>query len=82
MKYAIVKCTDTNFAVHGEYPTLEAAKVAFHQYSAALWNDPGTAKAMVKIVDEQLDCVEGYMELVLHPQEASNEPEETGGGEE
>lgn len=72
MKYAIVKCTNTNFAIHGEYPTLEAAKVAWHQYSAALWNDPGTAKAMVKIVDEQLDCVEGYQELVIHPQESSN----------
>lgn len=74
MKYAIVKCTDTNYAIHGEYPTLEAAKIAFHQYAAALWNDPSTAKAMVKIVDEQLDCVEGYMELVLHPEE-TNEPE-------
>ena len=45
MKYAIVKCTDTNFAIHGEYPTIEAAKIAFHQFSAALWNDPSTAKA-------------------------------------
>lgn len=75
MKYAIVKCTDTNFAVHGEYPTLQAAKVAWHQYSAILWNDPATTKAMVKIVDEQLDCVEGYMELVIHQQEQTNEPE-------
>lgn len=66
MKYAIIKCTDTNFAVHGEYPTLESAKVAFHQYSAALWNDPSTEKAMVKIVDEQLDTVEGYRESIRH----------------
>ena len=66
MKYAIIKCTDTNFAVHGEYPDLNAAKVAFHQYSAALWNDPSTEKAMVKIVDEQLDTVEGYRESIRH----------------
>lgn len=72
MKYAIIKCTNTNFAIHGEYPTLEAAKVAWHQHSAALWNDLNTTKATVKIVDEQLDCVEGYRELVIHPQEASN----------
>lgn len=64
MKYAIIKCTDTNFAVHGEYPTLQAAKIAFHQYSANLWNDSGTEKAMVKIVDEQLDCAEGYREFI------------------
>ena len=64
MKYAIIKCTDTNFAVHGEYLTLQAAKVAFHQYSANLWNDPNTTKAMLKIVDEQLDNVEWYRESI------------------
>lgn len=64
MKYAIIRCTDTNFAVHGEYPTIEAAKIAWHQLSAALWNDPVTTKAMVKIVDEQLDCAEGYREFI------------------
>lgn len=69
MKYAIVKCTDTNFAVHGEYPTIEAAKIAFHQFSAALWNDLSTTRAVVKIVDEQLNCAEGYMEFVMHPSE-------------
>lgn len=69
MKYAIIKCTDTNFAVHGEYPTIEAAKIAYHQLSAALWNDPGTEKAMVKIVDEQLDNVEEYREFIHHDQE-------------
>lgn len=75
MKYAIVRCTDGNFAVHGEYPTVEAAKVAWHQYSAALWNDPGTTNAMVKIVDEQLDTVEGYRESIHREQEQANEPE-------
>lgn len=73
MKYAIIKCTDTNFAIHGEYPTIEAAKIAFHQFSAALWNDPGTEKAMVKIMDEQLDCAEGYREFIN--KEQTNEPE-------
>lgn len=72
MKYAIIRCTDTNFAVHGEYPTIEAAKIAFHQFSAALWNDPNTTKAMVKIVDEQLDCAEGYREFIRHETEQTN----------
>lgn len=75
MKYAIVKCTDTNFAVHGEYPTIEAAKIAFHQFSAALWNDPNTTNATVKIVDEQLDCVEDYREFIHHETEQTNESE-------
>lgn len=77
MKYAIIRCTDTNFAVHGEYPTLQAAKVAFHQYSAILWNDPNTTKAMLKIVDEQLDCVENYRESIHHETEQTNEPEQS-----
>lgn len=72
MKYAIIKCTDTNFAIHGEYPNLEAAKVAFHSYCAALWNDPNTTKAMVKIMDENLDNAEGYRDFITH----SVEPEE------
>lgn len=75
MKYAIIRCTDGNFAVHGEYPTIEAAKIAWHQLSAALWNDPGTTKAMVKIVDEQLDNAEGYREFIHHETEQTNEPE-------
>lgn len=75
MKYAIIKCTNTNFAIHGEYPNLEAAKIAFHQFSAALWNDPNTTNAMVKIVDEQLDCAEGYRESIHRGQEQTNEPE-------
>ena len=69
MKYAIIKCTDGNFTVHGEYPTIEAAKIAYHQLSAALWNDSGTTKAMVKILDEQLDCAERYQEYIYHPTE-------------
>ena len=75
MKYAIIKCTDTNFAIHGEYPTIEAAKIAFHQFLAALWNDPSTTNATVKIVDEQLDCAEGYREFIHHEKEQTNEPE-------
>lgn len=69
MKYAIIRCTDGNYAVHGEYPTIEAAKIAYHQLSAALWNDPKTEKAMVKIVDEQLDNAEGYRDFIHHETE-------------
>lgn len=73
MKYAIIRCTDSNFAVHGEYPSLTAAKVAFHQLSAALWNDAGTMKATVMIVDETLINAEGKYEDIN--KEAANEPE-------
>lgn len=75
MKYAIIRCTDGNFAVHGEYPSLKAAKVAFHQLSAALWNDAGTTRAKVMIVDENFNNIDGCYEDINKAAEAANEPE-------
>ena len=57
MKYAVVKCVNGNFAIsteHGE--NKDAAKIAYHQLCAALINDQTTQTAMVKVVDENLDC--------------------------
>lgn len=39
MKYAIITCINSNFAVKAEYPTLDKAKVGFHQQCATLWNE-------------------------------------------
>ena len=65
MTYAIIKVTDGNYAVHAEgITTVQSAKISFHQLCAALWNDPNTEKAMVMIVDENLDAVEGYREFI------------------
>lgn len=82
MKYAIVACTNGNFAVkteHGE--NKQAALVAFHQLSAAYWNAPDVTTAMIKVVDENLDTVDGKMEYITHEPVASvpvveEEPEE------
>lgn len=74
MKYAVIQCINGNFSVHAEgFTDINAAKISFHQFCAALWNDPGTKKATVKIVDEQLDCAEGYQEFILHLVEENNE---------
>lgn len=75
MKYAIYKCTDGNFAVHGEYPDPKPAKVAFHLLSAALWNDAATTRAKIMIVDENLITVDGCYEDINKTAEATNEPE-------
>lgn len=75
MKYAIIRCTDSNFAVHGEYPDPKPAKVAFHQYCASLWNDAATVTAKVMIVDENLINVDGCYEDIDKSAEAANEPE-------
>ena len=67
MKYAIIKVINGNYFIHSEGITdLSSAKTQFHTVCAALWNAPDVETAMVKIVDEQLDCVDGYMDLISH----------------
>lgn len=78
MKYAVVKTINGNYFIHGEYGTnLEGAKVAFHALCQTLWNAQDVEKAVVKIVDENLDCVERYMEHVTHGvEEGENDSED------
>lgn len=75
MKYAIIRCTDSNYDIHSEHQDIEAAKIAFHSYCAALWNDKNTKMATVKIMDENLDNAEGYRDFIHHETEQTNEPE-------
>lgn len=70
MKYAIIKVINGNYFIHSEGITdLSSAKTQFHTVCATLWNAPDVETAMVKIVDEQLDCVDGYMDLIIHKAE-------------
>lgn len=67
MKYAVVKVVNGNFAISTEHDSdLKAAKVAFHQLCASLENAPDVITAEVKIMDENLDCVERKMEFISH----------------
>ena len=68
MKYAILKVTNSNFAVHAEGSSIDGLKVNYHQLCASLWNDAETKTAKVMIVDEQLNCVDGYAEFIHHEQ--------------
>lgn len=70
MKYAIIKCVNSNYSIHAEgIETVEAAKKQFHGCCQALWNDSSVVTAHVMIADEQLDPVEGYKEFIHHEQE-------------
>lgn len=72
MKYAIIKVINGNFFIHAEgIADLSAAKVQFHGLAQTLWSAPDVLTAMIMIADEQLDAVEGYKELITHPQEAA-----------
>ena len=76
MKYAILKCINGNYFVHSEGITdIAAAKVQFHGLCQTLWNASDVITAEVMIVDEQLDCVEGYKEFIHHEPTVTPEPE-------
>ena len=57
-----------------EHSSPEAALVEFHGRCRVLWNEPTVIKATVKILDEQLDCYQGYSEIITHAQ--AEEPAE------
>lgn len=69
MKYAVLAVTDGNYNIHTEHSDLTAAKVEYHGYCKALWNDLNTSEAMVAIVDVNLDVVERYKEFIHHDAE-------------
>lgn len=67
MKYAIIKVINGYYFIHAEGITdLTSAKTQFHSLCQTLWSAPDVEKAYVQIIDEQLDCVEGYKEYIHH----------------
>ena len=67
MKYAIIKVINGNYFIHAEgIDTIEQAKIVYHGLCQTLWNASDVFGAYVMIVDEQLDCVEGYKEYIHH----------------
>lgn len=68
MKYAIVKVINGNYFIHAEGITsITSAKSQFHGLCQALWNATDVISAEVKIMDENLDCVEESKEYISHP---------------
>ena len=77
MKYAIIKVINGNYFIHAEGITdIANAKKSFHGLCQTLWNAPDVLSAYVMIVDEQLDCAEGYKEYIHHVPAPAPEGEE------
>lgn len=76
MKYYVIHVSNGALQIQSitEHSTPEAALVEFHGRCRALWNESAVIKATVKILDEQLDCYNGYAEVITHEQP---EPEQT-----
>ena len=67
MNYAVIKVVNGNFAVSTEHgDNLQGAIIAFHNLCAALWNDSAAVEAVVKVVDTNLDTVDGKVEFISH----------------
>ena len=75
MKYSLIACTNGNFAVKSEHgENKQAAMVAFHKLCETYWNAPDVTSAMIKVVDENLDTVDGKMEYITHDVQPVIEP--------
>lgn len=67
MKYAVVQVINGNYSIYAEGITdLNSAKVSFHGRCQALWNAPDVITGCVVIVDEFLQCVGPYREVITH----------------
>ena len=66
MKLFVVQNANSNMTIVSEWnDNPNGAKQAFHNTCKNLWADKDTTKATVKILDEQLDCYEGYVESII-----------------
>lgn len=74
-KYAVVTVTDGAFLIRSEWGDKEKAFAAFHSLCATLYNDPSMAgkAGMVKVLDANLDCVDGKMEFIDRTNENSSD---------
>lgn len=65
-KYVVITVVDGNFLIRSEWGNKDSAIQAFHSLCAALIGDTGFSTAMVRVLDENLDTVDGKMEYITH----------------
>lgn len=68
MKYYVIYVSNGALQIDQitEWGNLDSAKAKFHDVCKNLWNAPDVVTASVKILDSQLDNVEGYKEFISH----------------
>lgn len=79
MKFIVISVTDGNFLIRSEHDTKEKAFTAFHNLCGLLLADSSMAgkKGMVRVLDENLDTVEGKMEFIDRTGETATVEETT-----
>lgn len=65
--YAVIQFINGAFSIKYEGDNLDSIKYNYHNWCALLWNDTEAVDGVVKIVDNKLDTVDGYVEFISHP---------------
>lgn len=67
MKYYVIRVSNGNLTIASEWNNdLNGAKVAYHNDCKTFWNAPDVIRGVVAIVDEELNVVGGYKEIITH----------------
>ena len=66
-KYAVIQQINGAYAVKYEGENLDSMKYNYHNWLSLLYNDTGAVKGVVKLVDENLDVVDGCVEFIDKP---------------
>ena len=64
--YAVIQQSNGAFLVKFEGANLNSMKYNYHNLCAQLWNDSEAIDAVVKLVDGNLDTVDGCVEFIQH----------------
>ena len=77
MEYTVLSNTDGNIIIRAEHiKDKESAIKSFHHWCEIIMDDKSFEYGMIKLMDENLDCVEGKMELINRRQVESEPVEE------
>ena len=69
-KYAVIQQINGAYAVKYEGENLDSMKYNYHNWLSLLYNDTGAVKGVVKLVDGNLDVVDGCVEFIDKPAKA------------
>ena len=69
-KYAVIQQINGAFTVKFEGENLDSLKYNFDNWCALLWNDTGAVSGIVKLVDSNLDVVDGFIQIIEHEAKA------------
>lgn len=68
--YSVIQQINGAFAVKYEGENLDSMKYNYHNWLALLYNDSGAVNGVVKLVDGNLDTVDGCEEFINKPAKA------------